>query len=437
MNELPKNWTQATLGELCEIARGGSPRPIKDYLTSADDGISWVKISDATASSKYIFETKEKIKPKGLSKTRMVQPGDFLLSNSMSFGRPYIMKTTGCIHDGWLVLRDRTGILDQDFLYQFLGSPIAYRQFDQLAAGSTVRNLNSDLVRSVQVLIPPPGEQKRIAAKLDRLRAHSSRAIKQLQYIPKLVERYKSAMLAKIFSEVPKAKFRQLGHIAPFVTSGSRGWAKHYSESGSIFVRVGNIQRGAIDLDLSDTQFVSPPKTAEGIRTKLQADDIVITITADLGRVGVIPPAIGDAYINQHVSLVRLAKPHQSKVIAWYLSSAAGQRDLLAMNRGVTRSGLGLDDIRGVFVPDLGKTEAANLEKRIDASISWLEQIAAEYVRAVKLIPALDKAILARAFRGELVLQNPNDEPAFELLGRTNSERVTNRRTRRDRVRKV
>ena len=87
------------LGELCHIARGGSPRPIQDYITSDPDGINWVKISDATASEKYIEHTKQKIRPEGLNKSRRVNPGDFILSNSMSFGRPYIMKTTGAIHD--------------------------------------------------------------------------------------------------------------------------------------------------------------------------------------------------------------------------------------------------------------------------------------------------------------------------------------------------
>ncbi len=106
------------------VERGVSPRPIQKYLTNDPDGLNWIKISDATASVKYIYKTKEKIKKEGLSKTRQVQEGDFLLSNSMSFGRPYIMKTSGCIHDGWLVLHDKKVVeLDQDFLYYLLSSP--------------------------------------------------------------------------------------------------------------------------------------------------------------------------------------------------------------------------------------------------------------------------------------------------------------------------
>ena len=165
---MKNGWDVKKLGDVLSIERGGSPRPIKKYLTNSSDGINWIKISDATASEKYIYETKEKITRDGLHKTRIVNEGDFILSNSMSFGRPYIMKTTGCIHDGWLVLKhtDRK-LFDVDFLYYLLSSPYVFEQFDNLAAGSTVRNLNIALVKSVKVPIPPRPEQKRIVAILD------------------------------------------------------------------------------------------------------------------------------------------------------------------------------------------------------------------------------------------------------------------------------
>jgi len=156
------NWISSS------IERGGSPRPIKKYLTKSSDGINWIKISDATASEKYIYETEEKITRDGLHKTRIVNEGDFILSNSMSFGRPYIMKTTGCIHDGWLVLKHTDKkLFDMDFLYYLLSSPYVFQQFNNLAAGSTVRNLNIALVSSVKVPIPPLPEQKRIVTILD------------------------------------------------------------------------------------------------------------------------------------------------------------------------------------------------------------------------------------------------------------------------------
>lgn len=137
---MKKGWKIKKLGDVLSIERGGSPRPISKYITDSEDGLNWIKISDATASDKYIFKTKQKITRDGLHKTRLVNVGDFILSNSMSFGRPYIMKTSGCIHDGWLALRQNgTKIFDTEFLYYLLSSTYVFNQFNSLAAGSTVR----------------------------------------------------------------------------------------------------------------------------------------------------------------------------------------------------------------------------------------------------------------------------------------------------------
>jgi type I restriction enzyme S subunit len=164
--ELQKNFSGArkvTLGEVLNISRGGSPRPIQNYLTTEDNGVNWIKIGDASSSTKYIYETEQKIKPEGLSKTRKVYPGDFLLSNSMSFGRPYIMRTEGCIHDGWLLLGDVSKHFDEDFLYNFLRSGYIQAQFASLAAGSGVKNLNIDVVSGVEIVLPSVSDQKKIA----------------------------------------------------------------------------------------------------------------------------------------------------------------------------------------------------------------------------------------------------------------------------------
>ena len=156
------NINSKRLGDLMQIARGGSPRPIKSFLTNEDDGINWIKIGDAEQGCKYIFNTKEKIKKSGLKNSRYVKKGDFLLSNSMSFGRPYILETNGCIHDGWLVLSDYENYFDMNFLYYLLSSKMIQNQFKKLAHGSTVRNLNIDLVSNVLVTIPSIPEQQKI-----------------------------------------------------------------------------------------------------------------------------------------------------------------------------------------------------------------------------------------------------------------------------------
>ncbi|WP_296060141.1 restriction endonuclease subunit S [uncultured Amphritea sp.] len=168
--ELPEGWEWVRFGSICEIERGGSPRPIKSFLTDEPDGLNWIKIGDTEIGGKYITSTNEKIRKEGLKKTRKVYPGDFLLTNSMSFGRPYITKIEGCIHDGWLRISPPDS-LDKDYLYNLLSSPYVMRSFKSAAAGAVVMNLNADKVRVVCILLPPLEEQHRIVAKVDELMA--------------------------------------------------------------------------------------------------------------------------------------------------------------------------------------------------------------------------------------------------------------------------
>ena len=157
-------WVEKRLGDFATIARGGSPRPIEAFLTSDSSGVNWIKIGDVGVGAKYIERTEEKIIQEGVNHSRMVGPGDFLLSNSMSFGRPYIMKISGCIHDGWLVIQSYQQSFDTEFLYYVLGSKLVLEQYLTAAAGSSVLNLNKEVVARVIVKCPSSlAEQKAIA----------------------------------------------------------------------------------------------------------------------------------------------------------------------------------------------------------------------------------------------------------------------------------
>ena len=157
------------MGDLVIIERGGSPRPIENYITDAYNGLNWIKIGDAPTNGRYINKTAEKIKPEGLSKTRQVYPNDLILSNSMSFGKPYIMGINGCIHDGWLLIRDTQKKFDLKFLCHMLGTEQMLNQYRMFAAGSTVNNLNKELVGKTIVSIPSTEEQRLIGEHLDNL----------------------------------------------------------------------------------------------------------------------------------------------------------------------------------------------------------------------------------------------------------------------------
>lgn len=156
------DWEQRKFSELVTIERGGSPRPIDKFITNDENGLNWVKIGDAPEQGNYITQTAEKIRPEGLSKTREVHPGDLILSNSMSFGRPYIMAIDGCIHDGWLAIRDTKKNFDLKFLCTLLGTDGMLNQYKAMAAGSTVNNLNKELVGGTTVAFPMVEEQIKI-----------------------------------------------------------------------------------------------------------------------------------------------------------------------------------------------------------------------------------------------------------------------------------
>ena len=188
-------WEQRKFSELVQIERGGSPRPIDDFITDTPNGLNWVKIGDAPTQGNYITKTAEKIRPEGLSKTREVHPGDLILSNSMSFGKPYIMGIDGCIHDGWLLIRNTYGVFDLTFLCHLLGTPQMLSQYRSLAAGSTVNNLNKELVGNTYVTIPSITEQRVLGAyleQLDNLITLHQRELEKLQNI-------KKSMLEKMF----------------------------------------------------------------------------------------------------------------------------------------------------------------------------------------------------------------------------------------------
>jgi type I restriction enzyme M protein len=191
------DWPIVAIGDLCTVERGASPRPIHEFITDAPDGVNWIKIGDAAVGGKYITKTKERVTPSGAAKSRYVKPGDFILSNSMSFGRPYIMATYGCIHDGWLLLRDHSERVDKDYLYYALGSPLVSAQFEQAATGGVVNNLNSEIVRTVKIPLPPLATQQAIVAEIEAEQALVNANRELIERFEKKIQ----AVLARVWGE--------------------------------------------------------------------------------------------------------------------------------------------------------------------------------------------------------------------------------------------
>ena len=187
-------WEKNQLGTLSIIVRGGSPRPIEAYLTRDINGLNWLKIGDVDKESKYVTRTEERVKESALSKTRVVNPGDLIMSNSMSFGRPYILKIKSCIHDGWIAVTEISNSIDRDYLYYLILSNESQVYFSNAAAGGGVKNLNADIIKALLVAFPKKPEQQKIADcltsiddlitaqtnKLEALKAHKKGLMQQL-----------------------------------------------------------------------------------------------------------------------------------------------------------------------------------------------------------------------------------------------------------------
>ncbi len=194
-----EGWVDRTLNEVCIVERGSSPRPIKKYFTTKPDGVNWIKIGDTEEGGKYVYSTAQKITPEGAKQSRFVKEGDFILTNSMSFGRPYIMKTSGYIHDGWFVLRLNISI-DTDYFYYLLSSSFVQSQFARLASGSVVKNISGDLVKQAILPIPPLAQQHAIVKKLLELGAETQRLESLYQHKLDALDNLKKSLLHQAFT---------------------------------------------------------------------------------------------------------------------------------------------------------------------------------------------------------------------------------------------
>jgi type I restriction enzyme, S subunit len=187
-----------------------------------------------------------------------------------------------------------------------------------------------------------------------------------------------------------------------FVTSGSRGWAKYYSPTGAVFLRIGNLDHDSIALDLSDIQRVTPPDGAEGTRTRIQVDDVLISITADVGMIAAVPRDFEEAYINQHISLARPVGGFNVRYLAWYLAARPGQKQFLELQRGATKAGLGLEDVRSVNVPMPPLTEQVQIVSEIESRFSVVAAFDSQLTDGFKRVERLRQSILKGGFSGHL-----------------------------------
>lgn len=305
------NWKYVKIGDVCTVERGGSPRPIDKFITDDPTGINWIKIGD-TDNSMYITKTAQKITPEGMKKSRYVQPGDFLLSNSMSFGRPYILKIDGCIHDGWLVLRDNNRVFDKRFLYYYLSSPSTYQKFKNMAVGGVVNNLNSDMVRRITVPVPAMEEQLDIVTALDKVTELIALRKEQLAKLEQLVK----ARFVEMFG-VPDNNEKGLPTLPMTalceIIDGDRGKnypkQEEFSEEGfCLFLNAKNVTSKGFSFE--NCMYITEEKDKVLRNGKLSRGDVVLTTRGTLGNLAFYDESVPYEHmrINSGMVILRMKR---------------------------------------------------------------------------------------------------------------------------------
>lgn len=287
-------------------------------------------------------------------------------------------------------------VLDAKYLYYFC------RQFNfkKLDKSTTIPSLAKRDLLQIKMPVPPIMEQRRIVSRIEELFSKLDKGVETLQTIKQQLAVYRQAVLKEAFARIEEK--RTIREMSVMVTSGSRGWAKYYADNGALFIRIGNLGHIGISICFDDVQCVDLPDKAEGIRSRLYGNDVLVSITADLGSIGYVPENIPEAYINQHIAMIRFKNPIQGKFMAWYLRSEYGQKDLLKNKRGGGKQGLGLDDIRSTKVPNVSNEYAEKIVQKIESRLSVCDSIEQTVAEALIQADAMRQSILKRAFEGKL-----------------------------------
>ena len=333
-------WEQRKFSELVQIERGGSPRPIDDFITDAPNGLNWIKIGDAPTQGNHITKTAEKIRPEGLSKTREVHPGDLILSNSMSFGKPHIMGIDGCIHDGWLLIRNTYGVFDLTFLCHLLGTPQMLSQYRSLAAGSTVNNLNKELVGNTVVTIPSITEQRVLGDYLE-----------QLDNLITLHQRKcKIRNLRCPKSTAITWEQRKLGEVGETYTGLSGKSKDDFGHGSGKFITYMNVFSNP----------VASPNMTEAIeiddsQNKVRFGDVLFTTSsetpAEVGMSSVWLENAENTYLNSFCFGYRPTAEFNPYYLAYMLRSSSMRKKIIFLAQGISRYNISKNKMMDIEMP--------------------------------------------------------------------------------------
>lgn len=422
--EVPLGWVTTQLGEVIPNARPKVP-------ADPNSRLPFIGMDHVEANSFHLVGRSEF--------SKMKSAGSYFKEGDVLYGRlrPYLNKVYRAQFEGVasaeFIVLPALDYFDSDFLKYLLHQ----RQFVEFAmnrASGDRPRVKFDGIADFEFLLPPLKEQRRIAEKIETLFGQLDQGEAALRKVQKLLTRYRQSVLkAAVTGQLtadwraqvgaPDWKETTLGALAEYLTSGSRGWAKFYADSGDIFIRAQNIKHDRLDLD--DTAYVALPSESEGTRTRVRKGDLLITITgANVTKSALVEKDLDTAYVSQHVALFRPTEEVRPEFLYWFVvAKAGGRKQLETYAYGAGKPGLNLQNIRDVRLSLPSLDEQDEIIQHIATAISRQEIILNEMTSQLHKSAALRQSILKDAFAGRLVPQDPTDEPAIELLARIRAER--------------
>ena len=419
--KVPHNWCWIELGKLTSM-KNGFPFDSKRFTRSKSANTRpLIRIRDVVNGATETYTDQE------CPKEYVIKKGEILIGMDGDFNVGKWQSEDALLNQRVCCIQSCSSLYLDDFLFYYLPDPL--KKINDATPSVTVKHLSTKTLAITPVPVPPLPEQQRIVDRIENLFAKLDEAKQKAQNALDSFETRKAALLHKAFTGELTAQWRKEHSVGmgsweartstqlfEYVTSGSRGWAKYYADNGDIFVRMGNLNHGTIELDLSDIQYVNLPGQTEGQRTKLQKNDILISITADIGMVGIVREMEQNAYINQHIALARPTAKDNAEFLAWYLISDVGLQQMRKKQRGATKIGLGLDDIRSLELLIPTREEQDEVVYILDNLLTKEQQAKEAAEGVLEQIDLIKKSILARAFCGELGTNDPSEESAVELL---------------------
>lgn len=347
---------KARLGDVCTVVSGTTPK--SDHPEYWDGEINWVTPAELTDDSNIIFESQRKITQQAVkdSSLKAIPAGTVLLSSRAPIGKVAIAGTEMYCNQGFKNLICTERIYNR-YLYHFLRNNTAY--LNSLGRGATFKEISKSIVENIEIPLPPLDEQRKIAAVLDKVSDLIAKRRQQLDKLDTLVKARFVEMFGDPHINPNGYPVCQLSDYIEFLTSGSRGWAQYCTDTGSEwFITIKNVKDCRILVN--NMQPVDAPDNAEAKRTKVQEGDLLISITADLGRTGVVTKEIAEhgAYINQHLTCIRLNRDVLNPVyVAFFMESPAGKEQFASKNQSAVKAGLNFNAINSLrlLLPPMAK----------------------------------------------------------------------------------